>query len=86
MMSALTVLSALTNPTTQAAAFALLEIAASSMRLISDLDKPEMSDEDKRAAWAQIKRLNAQADAHLEAAIMSHPSWLAVPDGQTRES
>lgn len=86
MSPAITVLSALTNPATQNAAFMLLEISVSAMKLIADLDKPDMTDEEKRRAWADIKKLNAEADAMLNAAIESHPAWRDDPDVPAQES
>lgn len=85
-MAVTTILSAMSNPATQAAAFALLEIAISSMRLMSNLDKEEMTPEELAEDWEEIKALSAQADAQLEAAITSHPAWIAVHGVHSQES
>ena len=69
------ILSALTNPKTQASAFMLLEMATAAIELVRDLDKPEMTEDEKVKAWARIKEMNEQADAMLKAAITSHPAW-----------
>lgn len=85
-MSAITLLSALAAPGTQGAAASLIEIAAASLHLVSQLDKPDMTEEEKMAAWDEIKAMNLRADEMINSAIMSHPAWTEGPKPRTPES
>lgn len=79
-------LTAMTNPTTHAAAATLFEIATASMRLLAELDKPEMSADEKKEAWSNIKRHMSAGDDLLMAAIESHPAWRGDQQGPSGET
>jgi RecB family exonuclease len=74
-MALTAVLTALTNPVTQSAAFALIDIASSVMRLAQDLDNPELTDKEREERWSDIAKMMLVADKKLSTSLRRHPAW-----------
>lgn len=84
-MALTAILSVLANPGTQAAAVSLIQMASSAMRLVEDMNKPEMTQAEKDAQWVEIKALMQDADEHLNRALKNHPAWTDAPSSELPE-